>query len=179
MIKKVKLSYKLLFSRSSRNFGEDHEEPRSDKISSGNQGEKKGPGPRGTRNGELLVPSLVQTHKPNLQTSNILESFWIKWIIYSEWSHAFLWKKNFWDLATFIFGNSGYGSITTFCSTNSTSWTQSHYREVARWEIFMEQKLRFGLDLGRFGNFWGPFFLMFSWTIFFLNTLQTVKTFLA
>ena len=27
---------------------------------------------------------------------------------------------------------------------------QSHYREVARWEIFMEQELRFGLDFGRF-----------------------------
>ena len=25
---------------------------------------------------------------------------------------------------------------------------QSHYREVPRWEIFMEQELRFGLDLG-------------------------------
>ena len=32
-------------------------------------------------------------------------------------------------------------------------WSQGHYREVARWEIFMEQELRFGLDLGRFGNF--------------------------
>ena len=30
---------------------------------------------------------------------------------------------------------------------------KSHYRVVARWEIFMEQELRFGLDLGRFGNF--------------------------
>ena len=30
---------------------------------------------------------------------------------------------------------------------------QSHYREVLRWEIFKEQELRFGLDLGRFGNF--------------------------
>jgi hypothetical protein len=30
---------------------------------------------------------------------------------------------------------------------------QSHYREAARWEIFMEKELRFGLDLGRFGNF--------------------------
>ena len=38
---------------------------------------------------------------------------------------------------------------------------QSHYREVARWEIFMEQELRFGLDLGRFGNFWGRFFHVF------------------
>ena len=33
------------------------------------------------------------------------------------------------------------------------SINQSHYREVAWWEIFMEQELRFGLDLGRFGNF--------------------------
>ena len=38
---------------------------------------------------------------------------------------------------------------------------QSHYREVLRWEIFMEQELRFGLDLGRFGNFWGRFFHVF------------------
>ena len=30
---------------------------------------------------------------------------------------------------------------------------QSHYREVPRWEIFMEQELRFGLDLGQFGKF--------------------------
>ena len=30
---------------------------------------------------------------------------------------------------------------------------QSHYREVPRWEIFMEQKLRFGLDLGRMADF--------------------------
>ena len=33
------------------------------------------------------------------------------------------------------------------------SYEQSHYREVARWEIFMKQGLRFGLDLGRFRNF--------------------------
>ena len=30
---------------------------------------------------------------------------------------------------------------------------QSHFREVPRWEIFMEQELRFGLDLGRMANF--------------------------
>ena len=40
-------------------FGEDLEEPRSDKIySSENQVVKKGPGPWKMRNGELLVPSL-------------------------------------------------------------------------------------------------------------------------
>ena len=41
------------------------------------------------------------------------------------------------------------------------SLMQSHYREVARWEIFMEQELRFGLYLGWFGNFWGQFFHVF------------------
>ena len=40
-------------------------------------------------------------------------------------------------------------------------YDQSHYREVAQWEIFMKQELRFGLDLGRFGNFWGQFFHVF------------------
>ena len=29
---------------------------------------------------------------------------------------------------------------------------QSHYREVPRWEIFMEQELRFGLDSGRMAD---------------------------
>ena len=53
-------SLKTNFSRSSRNFGEDLEDPRSDRIySSGNRGVKKGPGPRGTRDEEFLVPSLV------------------------------------------------------------------------------------------------------------------------
>ena len=31
-------------------------------------------------------------------------------------------------------------------------FAQSHYREVPRWEIFMEQELRFGLDLGRMAD---------------------------
>ena len=29
---------------------------------------------------------------------------------------------------------------------------QSHYKEVPRWEIFMEQELSFGLDLGQMAN---------------------------
>ena len=37
---------------------------------------------------------------------------------------------------------------------NFENWcNQSHYREVPRWEIFMEQELRFGLDLGRMADF--------------------------
>ena len=33
-------------------------------------------------------------------------------------------------------------------ATDKARHGQSHYREVPRWEIFMEQELRFGLDLG-------------------------------
>ena len=44
---------------------------------------------------------------------------------------------------------------------------------VYNFEIFMEQELRFGLDLGRFGNFWGQFFLGFhGQKIFFKNILD-------
>ena len=52
-------------------------------------------------------------------------------------------------------------------STNCKKCRQSHYREVARWEIFMEQELRFGLDLGWLGNFWGRFFHVFMGKILF------------
>ena len=55
----------------------------------------------------------------------------------------------------------------------------SHYREVPRWEIFMEQELRFELDFGRLAllkkrsgpimsNFLGLFFHFFGFN-FFLN----------
>ena len=33
------------------------------------------------------------------------------------------------------------------------SCKQIHYREVPWWEIFMEQELRFELDLGQMANF--------------------------
>ena len=36
---------------------------------------------------------------------------------------------------------------------NSLTCSQSHYREVQRWEIFMEQELRSGLDLGQMVTF--------------------------
>ena len=36
-----------------------------------------------------------------------------------------------------------------FSVMTSRQYRQSHYREVPQWEIFMEQELRFGLDLGR------------------------------
>ena len=33
------------------------------------------------------------------------------------------------------------------------NYEQSHYREVPWGEVFMEQELRFGLDLGQMANF--------------------------
>ena len=36
-----------------------------------------------------------------------------------------------------------------FDSKENTTLTQRQYREVPRWEIFMEHELRLGLDLGR------------------------------
>ena len=52
-------------------------------------------------------------------------------------------------------------------------FNQSHYREVPQWEIFMEQELRFRLDLGwlallknnwaDYEQFLRPVFFMLSW----------------
>ena len=44
-------------------------------------------------------------------------------------------------------------TVTNNIKKSGTMRTQSHYGEVLRWDIFMEQELRFGLDLGRLGNF--------------------------
>ena len=64
---------------------------------------------------------------------------------------------------------------TCFLVVSIYAWCQSHFREVPRWEIFVEQELRFGLGLGRlellkkqtFGpimsNFLGRFFSCFHW----------------
>ena len=43
---------------------------------------------------------------------------------------------------------------------------QSHYKEVTRWEIFMEQALRFGWIWAGLATFEAGF-LMFSWAKFF------------
>ena len=52
------------------------------------------------------------------------------------------------------------------------STTQSHYREVTRWEISMEQELKFGLDLGWFCNFWGRVFHVFMGKFFLKNIVD-------
>ena len=41
-----------------------------------------------------------------------------------------------------------------------------------QWEIFMEQELRFVLDLGQFGNFWGRFFHVFMGKKIFKNIVD-------
>ena len=50
----------------------------------------------------------------------------------------------------------------------SRGWgKQSHYKEVPRWEIVMEQELRLGLNFGPVGiaekKIFGPVFFKFSW----------------
>ena len=41
-----------------------------------------------------------------------------------------------------------YLALYIFRCVLNDLFSQSHYREVPRWEIFMEQEFRFGLDLG-------------------------------
>ena len=79
-----------------------------------------------------------------------------------------------WNLLYKAFWTPTYSYFLYFNSNQSICWDQSHYREVPRWKIFMEQELRFGLHLGRLGlavlkkgsgpimsNFWGCFFNVF------------------
>ena len=69
----------------------------------------------------------------------------------------------------------------------SHHFNQSHYREVPRWVIFMEQELRFGLDLGQLAllkkkHIWAnyeqllrPVFSLFGGQNFFLIFFLTPK----
>ena len=59
-----------------------------------------------------------------------------------DWKMILLFQALF----TMVFNRSAYrrGFFYGCCCCS-----QSHYREVPRWEIFMEQELRFGLDLSR------------------------------
>ena len=43
--------------------------------------------------------------------------------------------------------------LSIFMHKSLSRPTQSHYREVPQWEIFVEQELRFGLDLGWMATF--------------------------
>ena len=62
-----------------------------------------------------------------------------------------------------------FGLIYWFADYLFKAFKQSHYREVPQWEIFMEQELRFGLDLGRLallkknhlGRLWATFDAVF------------------
>ena len=47
------------------------------------------------------------------------------------------------------------------CLENSIAIYSFADKQSPQWEIFMEQELRFGLNFGRFGNFWGGFFHVF------------------
>ena len=85
--------------------------------------------------------------------------------------------QNYWG--EFIYTIFYYHVLTSYChkihkcidKTFVCTLYQSHYREVTRWEIFMEQELRFGLNLGRLALLkkrrFGPItgFLILKWVI--------------
>ena len=49
-----------------------------------------------------------------------------------------------------IYAHTKYqGQCSQKCRDKHSYCSQSHYREVPRWVIFMEQELRLGLDLSR------------------------------
>ena len=65
-----------------------------------------------------------------------------------------LWKIWFWGVNVCKTFQSSYRlkSFRTFPPQNNAMhvpYNQSHYTQVARWAIFIEQKLRFGLVLGQ------------------------------
>ena len=62
-------------------------------------------------------------------------------------------SRVFEQICRHICAMSGKVGFSIYWPVKSVSAKQSHYREVPRWEIFMEQELRFGLDLGRMAEF--------------------------
>ena len=66
-----------------------------------------------------------------------------------------------------------------FLKENQILYCQSHYREVAWWEIFMQQELRFGLDLGQLAllkkNIWGDYEQQLFRLVFFQVLLGKKK----
>ncbi len=79
-----------------------------------------------------------------------------KWIAYREVQQAnfqfvFLFVRKHAGISLSWLGKPAFHSFILLAILQNGS-RQSHYREVLRWEIFMEQKLRFGLDLGRLAD---------------------------
>jgi hypothetical protein len=72
LIKRLNYLINYFFSRSSRNFGEDLEEPRSDKISSGNREEKKRSGTSGNK--EQGTPCAIPSSDTQAEFTNFQHS---------------------------------------------------------------------------------------------------------
>ena len=86
------------------------------------------------------------------------------------------------------FYNKTLSTLLQISKQSLWSFRQSHYREVLQWEIFMEQELRLGLDLGQLAllikkrfnqiicNFLGWFFFeVFMRKIEILTKIKTLS----
>ena len=94
---------------------------------------------------------------------------------YFRFGHLFYGKVTFFNFHKYVLlATRKYGGLCGPIYSPFGYW-QSHYREVPRWEIFIEQELRFGLDLGRFGNFWGRLFSCFHEQKTFLKNILDGK----
>ena len=103
---------------------------------------------------------MTGTEKLLLFQYNRIKIFWI----------GILWIDCSYLLVDSILMRQNFRQITDYAYHPYSRSSQSHYREVTRLEIFTEQELIFGLDLGRLAilkkgsgpimsNFWGCFFI--------------------
>ena len=103
--------------------------------------------------------------------------FWINRTIFSHRKSERFWKQS--TIAALLnFLTNMFCSMYIICTYDNWTWHilagQSHYIKVALGDIFMEQKMRFGLVLGRLavlkqklGWLWATFEggnFLFSWT---------------
>ena len=100
----------------------------------------------------FLIPGFFRIQNPQISQSHFFK-FGISWDFsgFLGISRDF---SGFLGISQDFSGLTGTGiSRGHFYSRLKKNTSQSHYREVPRWEIFMEQELRFGLNLGRMADF--------------------------
>ena len=104
-------------------------------------------------------------NKGEISLLHCITFFWKSLSLSTQNGNHFISNINSYLPRDFRFRNPNPKSIFQKIITAWHSSNQIHYREVLQWEIFMEQELRFGLDLGRLallkkrdlGRLWATF----------------------
>ena len=126
------------------------------------------------------VINLISFHWLKLQTGENISTNEVTWFITQLINKSYrlkrpCWVSVSWDRKSIKRLQKDFGPIVAYWS--NTRYRQSHYIKVAQEDIFIEQKMKFGLVLGllvilkkkvwvNYDNFWGQFF-MFSRAFFF------------